>query len=106
MGLVDEINSDIARLEQIQFTLGKPLEKLVNRVSLRSEETPEKNMNIPEKSLSNSKKKSRQSHLSNRMKKKAAVVVAAAVLAVSAIKQRPSQPTNKIKKNTRAKPSL
>ena len=39
---VNEINSDIDRLEQIQFMLGQPLEKLVNRVSLRAEETPEK----------------------------------------------------------------
>ena len=40
--LVDEINADIDRLEQIQFILGQPLNKVINRVSLRSEETPEK----------------------------------------------------------------
>jgi len=40
--LVSEINADIDRLEQIQFMLGQPLTKIVNRVSLRAEETPEK----------------------------------------------------------------
>ena len=40
--LVDDINSDIDRLEQIQFILGQPLTKTINRVSLRAEETPEK----------------------------------------------------------------
>lgn len=40
--LVNEINGDIDRLEQIQFMLGQPLTKIINRVSLRAEETPEK----------------------------------------------------------------
>ena len=40
--LVTEINADIDRLEQIQFILAQPLTKIINRVSLRPEETPEK----------------------------------------------------------------
>jgi hypothetical protein len=41
-GLVSEINADIDRLEQIQVILGQPLTKVMERVSLRPEETPEK----------------------------------------------------------------
>ena len=40
--LVNEINADIDRLEQIQFMLGQPLTKVINRVSLRADEMPEK----------------------------------------------------------------
>jgi hypothetical protein len=40
--LVDEINKNIDRLDQIQFLTGQPLDKQFPRVYLRSEEIPEK----------------------------------------------------------------
>ena len=40
--LVDEINRDIDRLEQIQFTLSNTFEKLPSRPYMKPEEVPEK----------------------------------------------------------------
>ena len=40
--LIEEINKDIDRLEQIQFIIGKAVDKQINRPSLRPEEIPEK----------------------------------------------------------------
>ena len=40
--LVDEINKDVDRLEQIQFTLSQVLVKIPTRPQMKTEEVPEK----------------------------------------------------------------